>query len=66
MKIEEQKLIREEVLRRKEERRRQMAAQRLMELKRRQGEQTKNTVTIVPKTAGQLNKVAFPQVKQAG
>ena len=57
MKIEEQKLLREQVLKRKEERRRQMAAQRLMELKKRQAEQSKNTVTIIPKNLNQSNLI---------
>lgn len=57
MKIEEQKLLREQVLKRKEERRRQMAAQRLMELQKRQTAQNKNTVTIIPKTINQTNLI---------
>ncbi|GFY68453.1 RRM domain-containing protein [Trichonephila inaurata madagascariensis] len=45
-KIEEQKILREQYLKRKEERRRQMAAQRLMDLKKRQAEQSKNVIAI--------------------
>ncbi|GFS43143.1 RRM domain-containing protein [Nephila pilipes] len=45
-KIEEQKILREQFLKRKEERRRQMAAQRLMDLKKRQAEQSKNVIAI--------------------
>lgn len=67
MKIEEQKLLREQVLKRKEERRRQMAAQRLMELQKRQTAQNKNTVTIIPKTINQTNLIQTASIaKQPG
>ncbi|KAG8176595.1 hypothetical protein JTE90_026844 [Oedothorax gibbosus] len=47
MKIEEQKLLREQILKRKEERRRQMAAQRLIDMQQRQqSEQNSNVICI--------------------
>ncbi|XP_035212825.1 RNA-binding protein 33-like isoform X2 [Stegodyphus dumicola] len=64
MKIEEQKLLRAQILKHKEERRRQMAAQRLLELKKRQAEQNKNIVTITQKPE-QQNLIKVPQAQVA-
>ncbi|XP_054713663.1 RNA-binding protein 33-like [Uloborus diversus] len=64
MKIEEQKLLREQLLKRKEERRREMAAQRLLELKKRQAEQGK-TVTSIPLKPIQNNQQNSSTVQTA-
>ncbi|GIX79891.1 hypothetical protein CDAR_403523 [Caerostris darwini] len=63
LKIEEQKLLRAQILKRKEERRRQMAAQRLLDLKKRQAEQNKNVIAI--QRVDQMKPVTAP-VQQTG
>ncbi|KAF8788798.1 RNA-binding protein 33 like protein [Argiope bruennichi] len=60
-KIEEQKLLREQILKRKEERRRQMAAQRLMDLKKRQAEQNKNVIAIQRVDQAETTKASLIQ-----
>ncbi|GBM59412.1 hypothetical protein AVEN_174397-1, partial [Araneus ventricosus] len=61
-KIEEQKLLREQILKRKEERRRQMAAQRLMDLKKRQAEQNKNVIAIQRVDQAETTKASLVQI----